>query len=151
MNKEFDVSYEKEYTSDSVIERGYKIYDEWISFGFSSKKIVAFVDRAVAFAQAEGSPFSYVQALSYLFALDMRIKEKYNKFWKCLLFYFSWRREANALRRYKNTLHIAESADFRMAIEVEIQRLREKLENVSQEWSLKTVWGVGYKFETHKK
>lgn len=129
MNKEFDVSYEKEYTSDSVIERGYKIYDEWISFGFSSKKIVAFVDRAVAFAQAEGSPFSYVQALSYLFALDMRIKEKYNKFWKCLLFYFSWRREANALRRYKNMLHIAESADFRMAIEVEIQRLREKLEN----------------------
>ena len=25
--------------------------------------------------------------------------------------------------------------------------LREKLENVSEKWSLKTVWGVGYKFE----
>ena len=25
---------------------------------------------------------------------------------------------------------------------------REKLENVSDKWSLKTVWGVGYKFET---
>ncbi|MEE1161969.1 MAG: helix-turn-helix domain-containing protein, partial [Acutalibacteraceae bacterium] len=28
-----------------------------------------------------------------------------------------------------------------------VKRLREKLENVSDEWSLKTVWGVGYKFE----
>ena len=26
-------------------------------------------------------------------------------------------------------------------------RLREKLEGVSDQWSLKTVWGVGYKFE----
>jgi DNA-binding response OmpR family regulator len=32
-------------------------------------------------------------------------------------------------------------------VDVHIKRLREKLENVSQEWSLKTVWGVGYKFE----
>ena len=27
------------------------------------------------------------------------------------------------------------------------KRLREKLEGVSDQWSLKTVWGVGYKFE----
>ena len=32
-------------------------------------------------------------------------------------------------------------------IDVHIKRLREKLENVSKKWSLKTVWGVGYKFE----
>ncbi|MCL2082419.1 MAG: response regulator transcription factor [Oscillospiraceae bacterium] len=32
-------------------------------------------------------------------------------------------------------------------VDVHIKRLREKLENISQEWSLKTVWGVGYKFE----
>ncbi|MGL5972710.1 MAG: response regulator transcription factor [Oscillospiraceae bacterium] len=32
-------------------------------------------------------------------------------------------------------------------VDVHIKRLREKLEDVSQEWSLKTVWGVGYKFE----
>ena len=34
-------------------------------------------------------------------------------------------------------------------VDVHIKRLREKLENVSDEWSLKTVWGVGYKFELH--
>ena len=32
-------------------------------------------------------------------------------------------------------------------VDVHIKRLREKLEGVSTKWSLKTVWGVGYKFE----
>ena len=32
-------------------------------------------------------------------------------------------------------------------VDVHIKRLREKLENVSDKWALKTVWGVGYKFE----
>lgn len=32
-------------------------------------------------------------------------------------------------------------------VDVHVKRLREKLEDVSDEWSLKTVWGVGYKFE----
>ena len=33
-------------------------------------------------------------------------------------------------------------------VDVHIKRLREKLEGVSEQWSLKTVWGVGYKFMT---
>lgn len=33
-------------------------------------------------------------------------------------------------------------------VDVHIKRLREKLEGVSEKWALKTVWGVGYKFET---
>ena len=32
-------------------------------------------------------------------------------------------------------------------VDVHVKRLREKLEGVSPNWSLKTVWGVGYKFE----
>ena len=32
-------------------------------------------------------------------------------------------------------------------VDVHIKRLREKIENVSDQWELKTVWGVGYKFE----
>ena len=35
-------------------------------------------------------------------------------------------------------------------IDVHIKRLREKLEGVSDKWALKTVWGVGYKFEVTK-
>ena len=32
-------------------------------------------------------------------------------------------------------------------VDVHIKRLREKLEGISDQWRLKTVWGVGYKFE----
>ena len=32
-------------------------------------------------------------------------------------------------------------------VDVHVKRLREKLEGISDKWSLKTVWGVGYKFE----
>ena len=32
-------------------------------------------------------------------------------------------------------------------VDVHVKRLREKLEGVSESWNLKTVWGVGYKFE----
>ena len=32
-------------------------------------------------------------------------------------------------------------------VDVHIKRLREKLEGVSDKWVIKTVWGVGYKFE----
>ena len=32
-------------------------------------------------------------------------------------------------------------------VDVHVKRLREKLEGGSDQWSLKTVWGVGYKFE----
>ena len=35
-------------------------------------------------------------------------------------------------------------------VDVHIKRLREKLEGVSSQWSLQTVWGVGYKFEVAK-
>ena len=33
-------------------------------------------------------------------------------------------------------------------VDVHVKRLREKLEGVSDKWEQKTVWGVGYKFET---
>ena len=36
-------------------------------------------------------------------------------------------------------------------IDVHVKRLREKLDGVSEKWSLKTVWGVGYKFEAEEK
>ena len=35
-------------------------------------------------------------------------------------------------------------------VDVHIKRLREKIENVSDQWELKTVWGVGYKFEVRQ-
>lgn len=34
-------------------------------------------------------------------------------------------------------------------VDVHVKRLREKLEGVSDQWCLRTVWGVGYKFEVN--
>ncbi len=36
-------------------------------------------------------------------------------------------------------------------VDVHVKRLREKLEGVSDNWSIKTVWSVGYKFEVKQK
>ncbi len=36
-------------------------------------------------------------------------------------------------------------------VDVHVKRLREKLEGVSDKWTLRTVWGVGYKFELLQK
>lgn len=33
-------------------------------------------------------------------------------------------------------------------VDVHIKRIREKIDGISDQWSLKTVWGVGYKIET---
>ena len=35
-------------------------------------------------------------------------------------------------------------------VDVHVKRLREKLDGVSDQWTLKTVWGVGYKFEVRQ-
>ncbi len=34
-------------------------------------------------------------------------------------------------------------------VDVHVKRVREKIDGASEKWSLKTVWGVGYKFETN--
>ena len=35
-------------------------------------------------------------------------------------------------------------------VDVHVKRLREKLDGISEQWTLKTVWGVGYKFEVQE-
>ena len=35
-------------------------------------------------------------------------------------------------------------------IDVHIKRIRQKIDNISDQWALKTVWGVGYKFELYE-
>ena len=37
---------------------------------------------------------------------------------------------------------------YSRTVDVHIKRLREKLEGVSDKWELRTIWRVGYKFET---
>ena len=128
MKMDFDFM-TKIYTGDAVIERGYSIYDEWKEKSLSSRKIVAEVERAVSAVGKNKAKAASAEALSYLFALDMRIKERYNGIIRCLLLYFSWRREAYALDLLRSTLRIPEDEkDIRTAIEVTLAKLREKID-----------------------
>lgn len=128
MNKDFNALHQKIYTGDSVIERGYKIYDEWIKYGFSSRKIARIAKRVAASVQAKRTGRACVEALSCLFALDTRIKEKYGSLLRCLFLYFSWRRETRALSLLRSVLKFSNGEkDIRTAIEIELQKLREKL------------------------
>lgn len=116
------------YTGDSVIKRGYEIYDEWIERRYSSRKIVHFIERTVASIRENTSNTARLEALSCLFALDIRIKEKYGTLLQCLFSYFSWRRERRAFQLLKGAFNIKNvNDDIRTLIEVELQILREKL------------------------
>ena len=115
MEEKFDF-----FQGDAVIERGYSVYDEWNKNNISSRKIVKSVESAVSSGSA-------VEALALLFALDLRVKERYKGIVKRLLGYFSLRRERNALKRLKNKLNISDNADIRDVIEIELGKIRELL------------------------
>ena len=129
MKTDFDKMKQEVNTGNSVIERGYKIYDEWIENGYSSRKIVRFTERAVASVQSEKTSAACAEALSCLFALDMRIKEKYNSLLRCIFSYFSWRRETHAFKLLRGAFNASEgNTDIRTLIEIELHRLREETE-----------------------
>ena len=118
-----------QYSADAVLARGYTIYDEWIEKRSASRKIVAYVELAAKNAKQNNGIAASIEALACLFALDIRIKEKYKTILQCILSYFSWRRETRAFRLLKGAFYIPDSnEDIRAAIEIELQRLREKLE-----------------------
>ena len=52
------------------------------------------------------------------------------------------------METYRNSLgqSVAHVGTLELTIK-ELKRYREKLEGKSDKWTLKTVWGVGYKFE----
>ena len=63
-----------------------------------------------------------------------------------------WYLASNANRVFNRNQLLDKIWDYGFAgdsrtVDVHIKRLREKLDGVSDKWTLKTVWGVGYKFE----
>lgn len=132
MEKDFDFV-QKGYTADAVIARGYAIYDAWLAQRLSSRRIVSRVMRAAAALGPKGAKMATLEALSYLFALDLRIEERYKSLWHCIFRYFSWRRETNAQNKLKGLLRLSKSGDIRTAIEVALQILREELSEEDSE------------------
>lgn len=128
MRKEADVDRKDGYIADGIIDHGYEIYDAWNEQKASSRAIVSYVARVLyALKKGKDKKASY-DAMSCLFALDMRIRERYNTFWKRLFLCFPRLREIKALDLLKAALNVqGVTSDVRATIEVALKKLREKL------------------------
>ena len=127
MKKEADIK--EKYTANGVIDGGYKIYDKWKNKKYSSRKIVRSVYLTASLRDTDKAKGAQVEALSYLFALDLRIKERYKTMLRLIVFFFAWRRETKALKWLRKQLNLsAYSGDIRSLIEIELERIRKILE-----------------------
>ena len=68
MNKKIDFM---KITGEVIINRGYEIYDDWIEKKHDSRKIAASAERAVKLFKNRKTMDAFIDALAYLFALDM--------------------------------------------------------------------------------
>ena len=131
--------------------------DDYVVKPFDTKEIIARIKavlrRTVQSAQPENSvkEVSYdklvVNMTKYELKVDGKVVDTPPKELE-LLFHLS----SNPNRVYTRDQLLDEVWGFEYygdsrTVDVHIKRLREKLEGVSDKWSLKTVWGVGYKFE----
>jgi len=133
MKKVRDFSY-KECTADAVIDRGHCIFDEWQEKKLSSKKIVAYAERVAFTARENKGLAASMEALACIFAFELRIEARYSTIIRRIISYFSRRRELGALQLLKRSLCIADSnLDVRTMIEVELKRLRERIDGDKEE------------------
>ena len=130
--------------------------DDYVVKPFESKEIVARI-KAVLRRTGKASEHSDIKEVSYdklvvnMTRYELRVDGKAvdtpPKELE-LLFHLS----SNPNRVYTRDQLLDEVWGFEYygdsrTVDVHVKRLREKLEGVSDKWSLKTVWGVGYKFE----
>ena len=131
--------------------------DDYVVKPFDTKEIVARIKAVLRRSAACGSPgaegkeVSYdklaVNMTRYELKVDGKVVDTPPKELE-LLFHLA----SNPNRVYTRDQLLDEVWGFEYygdsrTVDVHIKRLREKLEGVSDQWSLKTVWGVGYKFE----
>ncbi len=131
--------------------------DDYIVKPFDAKEVVARIKAVYRRAgqttpETESKEVSYdklqVNMTRYELKVDGKVLDTPPKELE-LLFYLA----SNPNRVYTRDQLLDEVWGFEYygdsrTIDVHIKRLREKLEGVSDKWVLKTVWGVGYKFET---
>ncbi len=130
--------------------------DDYVVKPFDSKEIVARIKAVMRRAGKAGEisdtkEVSYdklvVNMTKYELKVDNRVVDTPPKELE-LLFHLA----SNPNRVYTRDQLLDEVWGFEYygdsrTVDVHIKRLREKLEGVSDKWMLKTVWGVGYKFE----
>ncbi len=131
--------------------------DDYVVKPFDTKEIVARIKAVLRRSASSASPAAEVKEVTfdkltvnmtrYELKVDGKVVDTPPKELE-LLFHLA----SNPNRVYTRDQLLDEVWGFEYygdsrTVDVHVKRLREKLEGVSDQWSLKTVWGVGYKFE----
>lgn len=131
--------------------------DDYVVKPFDTKEIVARIKAVLRRSVAGNTPVNEVKEVAYdklavnmtryELKVDGKVVDTPPKELE-LLFHLA----SNPNRVYTRDQLLDEVWGFEYygdsrTVDVHVKRLREKLEGVSEQWNLKTVWGVGYKFE----
>ena len=133
--------------------------DDYVTKPFDAKEIVARVKAVLRRSGSKADEPEAVKEVRYdnlvinLTNYEMRVKgEKVNTPPQELELIYHLASNPNRVFTRDQLLDAVWGFDYygdsSRTVDVHIKRLREKLEGVSDKWSLKTVWSVGYKFET---
>ena len=133
--------------------------DDYVTKPFDAKEIVARVKAVLRRSSGKAEAESAVKEVRYdnlvinLTNYEMRVKGvKVNTPPKELELIYHLASNPNRVFTRDQLLDAVWGFDYygdsSRTVDVHIKRLREKLEGVSDQWELKTVWSVGYKFET---
>ena len=133
--------------------------DDYVTKPFDSKEVMARIKAVLRRASSEGESNNSEKKIvkydkleinieNYELKVDGKVVDTPPKELE-LIYHFA----SNPNRVYTRDQLLDEVWGFdyygdSRTVDVHVKRLREKLEGVSDKWSLKTVWGVGYKFET---
>lgn len=143
----------KDDTFDKVL--GLKIgADDYVVKPFEPRELVARVDAVLRRYQKQGMPSQQIVLSNLLIDRDgYKIKVKNQVLElppkEMELLYFLVKNKNRVFTR-EQLIEQIWGFDFEgdnRTIDVHIKRLREKLEPVASQYQIKTVWGVGYKFE----
>lgn len=130
--------------------------DDYIVKPFEPKELIARIKAILRRSETKASPSAEktvkfdrleVNLTNYELKIDDRILEIPPKELELLYFLVS---NPNRVFTREQLLEEVWGFDYfgdSRTVDVHIKRLREKLESVEANWQLKTVWGVGYKFE----
>ena len=130
--------------------------DDYITKPFEMRELIARIEAVLRRSESGGTEVKARRLVFDKLVIDMDAFELYVDGKKVdtppkemeLLFYLA----SSPNRVYTRNQLLDEVWGFdyfgdSRTVDVHVKRLREKLEGVSENWCLRTVWGVGYKFE----
>ena len=133
--------------------------DDYVTKPFETKEVVARVKAVLRRAGGENKPDKDIKAVEYdnlvvnLTNYEMRVKGvRVDTPPKELELIYHLASNPNRVFTRDQLLDSVwgfnYGGDNSRTVDVHIKRLREKLEGASDQWSLETIWRIGYKFQT---